>query len=139
MFVRIGLVGCVKGKGPLPAPAADLYVSPLFGGRRRFVEQSCDRWFILSALHGLLDPDEVVAPYDRSLVEAAVGERRVWSERVLAMIDRVLGDVGGVVFEVHAGAAYRGSSAARKGPQRTERHTLSWGPNTSVRLIPADT
>ena len=59
--MRVGLVGCVKKKGSSPAPAGDLYISPLFIGRRRFVEASCDRWFILSALHGLLDPDQVRA------------------------------------------------------------------------------
>lgn len=105
--MRVGLVGCVKDKQPVAAPAADLYVSPLFVGRRRYVEQSCDRWFILSALHGFVDPDAVVEPYDQSLVEAAVGERRAWSQRVLASIDQMLGDIRGMVFEVHAGAAYR--------------------------------
>jgi uncharacterized protein DUF6884 len=107
MPVRIGLVGCVKSKGLAAAPAADLYVSPLFVGRRRLVEETCDRWFILSALHGLLDPDEVLEPYDQSLVEAAVGERRAWSQQVLASLDQELGDIRGVVFEVHAGVAYR--------------------------------
>jgi hypothetical protein len=52
----------------MAAPAGDLYVSSLFMGRRRFVEASCDRWFILSALHGGVDPDEVIEPYDESLV-----------------------------------------------------------------------
>ena len=50
--MRIGLVGCVKTKGPEAAPAGDLYVSPLFVGRRRYVEAPCDRWFILSGLRG---------------------------------------------------------------------------------------
>src|SRR5438477_185305 len=105
--VRVGLVGCVKKKGPVAAPAGELYVSPLFVGRRRFVTASCDRWFILSALHGLLDPGEVIEPYDTSLVSVGVGERQRWAERVLASIDTVFGDVAGVVFEVHAGGAYR--------------------------------
>ncbi|HWO69164.1 MAG TPA: hypothetical protein VNP94_00195, partial [Actinomycetota bacterium] len=46
--MRIGLVGCVKSKRARPAPARDLYTSPLFRGARRFVERSCDRWFVLS-------------------------------------------------------------------------------------------
>jgi hypothetical protein len=95
--IRIGLVGCVKGKGPTAAPAGELYTSPLFVGRRRFVEGSCDRWFILSALHGLIDPNEVIEPYDASLVSAGVAERRAWAERVLASLDETLGDVTGSV------------------------------------------
>ena len=105
--MRIGLVGCVKKKGPVAAPAGELYVSPLFVGRRRFVESSCDRWFILSALHGLLDPTELTQPYDQSLVDVSTGERQAWSEEVLGSLDKALGDVTGVVFEIHAGAAYR--------------------------------
>jgi hypothetical protein len=105
--MRVGLVGCVKKKGPVAAPAAELYVSPLFVGRRRFVEAGCDRWFILSALHGLVDPDEVIEPYDESLVSAGVGERQAWAKGILASVDDLFGDVAGMVFEVHAGAAYR--------------------------------
>jgi hypothetical protein len=89
------------------APAADLYTSPLFLGRRRFVERSCDRWFILSALHGLLRPDEVIEPYDVSLVSARAPERRAWARQVLKALDAELGDLAGTTFEVHAGAAYR--------------------------------
>ena len=44
---RIGLVGCVKQKPRKPALAKDLYTSTLFEGRRRYVEQSCDDWWIL--------------------------------------------------------------------------------------------
>jgi hypothetical protein len=105
--VRIGLVGCVKTKSPVAAPAGELYVSPLFVGRRRFVEGTCDRWFILSALHGLVDPAEVIEPYDRTLVDVSVGERQAWAGRVLATLDTIVGHLDGVVFEVHAGAAYR--------------------------------
>lgn len=110
--VRIGLVGCVKGKGPVAAPAGELYRSPLFAGRRRFVEQSCDRWFILSALHGLVDSDETIEPYDRTLVGVSVGERQAWSDRVLARLDAIVGGLEGVVVAVHAGAARRPGMAS---------------------------
>ena len=61
--MRIGLVGCVKTKRTTGAPARDLYTSTLFAGRRRYVEQSSDRWFVLSALHGLVRDDEWLEPY----------------------------------------------------------------------------
>ena len=105
--MRVGLIGCVKTKQRAAAKAAELYISPLFVGRRRWVEQTCDRWYVLSALHGLLHPDEVVSPYDVTLVGAPRAERTAWARRVLAQIGGELGDVSGVVFEVHAGAAYR--------------------------------
>jgi hypothetical protein len=66
--VRIGLVGCVKTKLTHRASAEDLYTSPLFVGRRRYVEGSCDRWFILSAEHGLVTSARELEPYDETLV-----------------------------------------------------------------------
>ncbi len=51
--MRIGLVGCVKTKRSTPSLARDLYTSALFTGRRRYVEQSCDRWYVFSARHGV--------------------------------------------------------------------------------------
>lgn len=103
---RIGLVGCVKTKAPGRAPAADLYTSALFRGRRRAVESRCDRWFVLSAKHGLIEPTRLVAPYDVTLVRASAGQRRRWAERVLDQIDEAVGSVRGMTFEIHAGSAY---------------------------------
>jgi hypothetical protein len=96
----------VKSKLGHAAPAKELYVSPLFRGRRAFVERTCHRWFILSAEHGLVHPDQVLAPYDRTLTNASVAERRAWSRRVADALERELSSVAGLYFEVHAGAAY---------------------------------
>ena len=71
------------------------------------MERACDRWWILSALHGLVDPDAVLAPYDVTLTRASVAQRRAWSGRVLSQL-REMGDLGaGDVVEIHAGADYR--------------------------------
>lgn len=103
---RIGLVGCVKTKLDHAAPAKDLYTSRLFRGRRAFVERSCARWFILSAKHGLVDPDAVLEPYDVTLDSATAAERRAWSDRVLVEIRERLGSLDGLTFEAHAGSNY---------------------------------
>jgi hypothetical protein len=103
---RIGLVGCVKTKLDHVASAKDLYVSPLFRGRRAYVESSCSRWFILSAKHGLVDPDAILEPYDQTLETASLGERREWSSGVLAAIRQKVGDLDGLTFEAHAGSNY---------------------------------
>jgi hypothetical protein len=96
----------VKTKLDRPAPAADLYTSPLFVGRRRVVERSCDQWFILSALHGVVAPVEIVAPYDHTLVGASTKERRRWSAEVVAKLADKLSPLGGTTFEIHAGSTY---------------------------------
>lgn len=104
---RIGLVGCVKEKATSAKPARDLYVSTLFHGRRAYVERSCDEWWILSAKHGLLNPEEVVEPYDQTLKEVGTAARRLWSLKVLeALVERVV-PTSHDIIEVHAGAEYR--------------------------------
>lgn len=104
--LRIGLVGCVKTKGPRAVAAADLYRSALFLGRRRAVEATCDRWFILSAKHGLVDPVRRLGPYDVTLNRMSVAQRRRWADGVLDGLEQELGNLRRCLFEVHAGAAY---------------------------------
>lgn len=104
---RIGLVGCVKQKQSFPSPARDLYMSTLFVGRRRWVEASCGSWYVLSALHGLIDPDAIVEPYDVTLNGASRATKRGWAQRVLGQLGEALGPLEGPVFEIHAGAEYR--------------------------------
>lgn len=104
---RIGLVGCVKEKGTRPAAAKDVYTSPLFRGRRRYVERTCDRWWVLSAEHGLVSPEAMLAPYDRTLKTASRDERRRWTSSVLEALDREVGTLSGVSVEIHAGSEYR--------------------------------
>jgi hypothetical protein len=100
-------VGCVKAKRATASPAEDLYASTLFTGRRRYVERTCDWWFVLSAKHGLLEPAALVEPYDETLKTKGRLERRRWSEFILEQLDDVLGDFAGNTFEIHAGAQYR--------------------------------
>ena len=106
MTMRIGLVGCVKSKLTHAAPAADLYTSPLFRGRRAYVGRSCERWLVLSALHGAVRPDVVLEPYDVTLNDASRAERRAWASRVLGQLEGELGSLRGLTFEIHAGANY---------------------------------
>ena len=110
---RVGLVGCVRQQGAGKAAARDLFVSPLFRARRTFVERSCGRWFVLSALHGLVAPGEELAPYDLKLKSLSQAERRAWSERVLTQLEAELGELKGITFEVHAGASYTNEGLVR--------------------------
>jgi hypothetical protein len=104
---RIGLVGCVKEKGGRPAAAKDLYRSALFRGRRRFVERTCDEWWILSALHGLVHPEQTLEPYDVTLKVMPAARRRRWAAGVLSAVDDRIGVGPGDVVELHCGAEYR--------------------------------
>lgn len=108
--MRIGLVGCTKTKLTRAAEARDLYSpSTLFRGRRAYVERTCDRWFILSAKRGLVDPETVLNPYDMTLVGASVETKRRWASAVSQQLVAQFGrDLSALTFEVHAGHDYRG-------------------------------
>lgn len=116
------LVGCVKLKQSQPAQARDLYTSDLFRKRRRYVEATGLPWYILSALHGLVRPTDVVAPYDMALSGQPAAYRAAWGERVVAALLDELGDLHGSTFEVHAGAAYTDAITAplRRGGARLQ-------------------
>ena len=61
----------------------------------------------MSALHGLVDPNQVLEPYDVTLKDAGHAERREWSRRVLAVLDKRVALRPGEVAEIHAGSEYR--------------------------------
>jgi hypothetical protein len=81
------LVACCGPKLAEPAPAADLYVSALFKKARTYAERR-GRWFILSALHGLVDPATVIAPYNVTLKKMPAQERREWGQKVRTQLDK---------------------------------------------------
>lgn len=100
------LVGCVKSKLGHAAAAKDLYVSDYFAKMRAYAEASRLPWFILSAEHGLIDPEQWLEPYERYLADAPTDYRRAWGERVARQLEAAMGPLSGLVIEVHAGAAY---------------------------------
>lgn len=69
--------------------------------------RSCSEWWILSALHGLVHPDQVLEPYDMTLKDAGRAARRAWARQVLVDLDERVGLGRGDEVEVHAGAEYR--------------------------------
>jgi len=100
------LVTCVKEKLDTPAAAKDLYVSPLFRKERAYAERRGVPWFILSAEHGLVAPDEWLAPYDRYLPDTPAAYRAVWGRWVVERLELLAGHLADRVVEVHASAAY---------------------------------
>jgi hypothetical protein len=100
------LVGCVKSKRAVPSRVADLYTSPLFRRRRAYAESRGLPWFVISAEHGLLHPDDIVAPYDRALADQTTEYRSAWGAWVVAKLEDALGTLGGCSLEIHAGSAY---------------------------------
>jgi hypothetical protein len=82
----IYLVACSAGKLPHAAPAADLYTGQSFKLASALAKLRADRWAILSAKHGLVEPDAVIEPYDYALRDASLEKRRAWGARVSAAL-----------------------------------------------------
>lgn len=101
----LALVSCVSQKRPTPSPARDLYTSDWFKKARAYVEARQHPWLILSAEYGVLDPDTIVAPYERTLNTMGVAARRDWAEGVFTSLAPRLTGVRRVI--VMAGDRYR--------------------------------
>lgn len=129
--VDLLLVTCVKSKGDVPAAAKDLYVSPLFVRQRVYAESKGRPWFILSAEHGLVGPDEWLAPYERYLPDTPTSYRDAWGRWVAERLDLLAGPLHGKVVELHAGSAYVDALSpyliAKSATLRTPLEGLSMG------------
>ena len=103
--LRLYLVSCVKTKLSEPAAAKELYASAWFLKARACVERTGGAWRILSAKYGLVHPDDVIRPYEKTLNTMRVAERRAWAGNVLETLEPCLAETGTVVF--FAGQRYR--------------------------------
>ena len=112
MPARVALVSCVKSKQKQAAPARELYTSALFKKARTWAEQHCEAWFILSAKYGLVQPDEMIAPYELTLNTMASAERRAWAQRVYAQMQTAGLLHPAATFVWLAGAKYKWDLAA---------------------------
>ena len=83
-----------------------LYTSDGFRKRRAIAEDAGCSWFILSAEHGLVSPDEWLAPYDLALANAPSDYRDAWGRWVTARLAFKTGGLQDQSILVLAPAAY---------------------------------
>lgn len=114
------LVSCGAEKLPHSAPARDLYTSDLFRKTRALVEAQGWPWFILSAKYGIVKPEQVIEPYEKTLNTMRVIERRDWADGCLVALGPHLAGVNSVVFL--AGAKYSEFLAAALSDRGIEVH-----------------
>jgi hypothetical protein len=87
-MANICLVSCVSLKSKGPTRASDLYISSWFAKARQYASTRFDKWYILSAEYGLVDPSSVIAPYDKTLCNMARDEKRAWATRVFQKLEQ---------------------------------------------------
>lgn len=102
------LVACSSAKLTRRAVAAELYTSDLFRASRDYAEALANlhgsAWAILSARYGLLDPEDIVEPYNVNLADLSGHLRYQWSARVCAALEDLAG--GSRPLVVLAGRTY---------------------------------
>jgi hypothetical protein len=109
---RVVLVGSSGEVAGSARPARELFASSGFARARAHAVRSGHPWFVLSAKHGLLDPDDVVGPFAVLIGDQPAGYRSAWAEWVVVQLaDRVR--LTGVTVEVHGGVDF---AQALKGP-----------------------
>lgn len=99
----VGLVSCGSAKRSTPCAAKDLYTSGLFMLSRRVAEKFGVAWGILSAKHGLVMPQTVLAPYEQALQTMTKDERAAWVATTRAQI---IAKWPGAEFLILAGPLY---------------------------------
>ena len=96
------LIACSAAKLDRVAPAADLYQGQAFKLAMAAADQAAADVIILSALHGAVNPEANLAPYNRTLAEMTKHQRAVWA----AMTEQQLQQHKGRPVVVLAGKHY---------------------------------
>lgn len=81
------LIACCSRKLDSAAPARDLYQGALFKFSAAYCQRHGFRWAILSAKLGLVDPEQVVEPYETRL-SGRRADQALWAERVFDSLRR---------------------------------------------------
>ena len=101
------LIQCSGKKMPHMAKAKDLYIGPLKNtilfAKRNFPNAEI---LILSALHGLVDPETEIDPYNVSCKELSKTEQKAWASRVTSQLSQKSSLVEDQ-FIILAGVCYR--------------------------------
>jgi hypothetical protein len=102
------LIACTKSKAPTAVAARELYrPSKLFRLSWQQAQLDGGHIAILSAKHGLVLPDRVIAPYNETLVEMADAERAAWARQVGEQFTHLLGAASIAEVTFLAGRDYR--------------------------------
>ena len=106
-MLRVVLISCVSKKLNYKSLARDLYVSPLFKKNLQYAKSlRPDKIFILSAKYGLLNLNDVIEPYNKTLNDMRSFELNDWSSSVLSELKKLV-DIESDEFIFLAGVNYR--------------------------------
>lgn len=98
----MALVSCTGPTQSHATRARDHFTAPLFQALCRHAEREAGRWFLLSAEHGLLDPDTVIAPSSTVLDRKDVKRLKAWSAKVIEQLTPQLDGIERIVLLANA-------------------------------------
>ncbi|MEJ7634371.1 DUF6884 domain-containing protein [Aeromicrobium sp.] len=96
------LLGSVGDRVNVPAPAKEVFREVSFQLSRLEAELSGSEWFVLSAEHGLLAPNEWMSPDSRTLADMDPAYRVSWAGWVVARLESLVGSLEGLFVSVGA-------------------------------------
>lgn len=100
------LVGCARSKRDVPGPAAVLSTSTPLLQRRAIAQVVGHEWYILSAEHGLVAPDQWLAPYDLNLEDTTSTYRDASGQWVVTKLVMKTGELNGKSILLLASGTY---------------------------------
>ena len=117
----IAIVNCVNKKHPGKQQAQDLYYGRSWDAKIAFVKQTYDKWYILSAKYGLIEPTTIIEPYNISFKKDTrflnhdntneVVNIKEWGEKVVNQVNNLNGEIhfhlGGDYYRPFTKSNYR--------------------------------
>lgn len=101
--------------------AKDAYTSPYFGKNRTYAEKFGDKWVILSAKYGFLDPNEKIGDYNVSFkrkktrpISFTKLQEQVFAKKLNAFSEIVV--LGGTEYLEAVNEAFRGTDCKVSSP-----------------------
>ncbi len=110
--MRIALIACCKKKRGENNPefkfkAKDIYLGNSFNKAKNIgvAMYNCEDYFIISAKHYLLDKNDEISHYDKTLNKMGVNERKQWAEIILKQLAEKF-DLKNDEFYIFGGGKY---------------------------------
>ncbi|WP_394899557.1 DUF6884 domain-containing protein [Clostridium paraputrificum] len=104
--MKVALISCSKSKRSYKCKALELYSpSKLFSLSYQYAKTFADKIYILSAKYGLVEENEIIEPYEKSLNDSDKDYNELWANSVLFKLSKVC-DLERDEFFILAGKNY---------------------------------
>lgn len=118
-MMRLYLIGCGKEKKDGIHKAKDLYDSGYFKLKKEYVERHGFQYYILSAEHGLLNPEKEIEKYNKQMKDLSKEDLKTWVANVVSDLSKIA-DNNGVKYIFLAGRDYWNPLIDKLGKEQCE-------------------